>query len=530
MLISAESVMVATSCLIACLLASAVNGARILGIFMNPSYSHQSYFQPIWKELSLRGHEVTIYTPRPINDPKLVNLTEYNINLSDELHSKKFESEKSNGYTDIFHRLLRYADEQLSHPDVKALIENRDNRTYDLLLVEFLFPSYYALKDLYKVPMVGLASLPPVILNSDILGIEKHPALDPDIMLPFSSTSDLKQRLISWIYNFGFRMVNRLYVEYHVNLQAKKHFGENTRDVRELGREVSLVIADTSFELHNVKPVIPSLVPVSGLHLKPLKPLPDDLEAILNSSDQVIYFSFGTNVRTAEIPKRIVDVVLHAIQQLPYTVLWKYDGDELPQNISSNVHIRKWFPQQDVLAHPKVKLFVTQGGLQSIEEAVYYQVPLLVVPFYSDQKYNAHRLTSLGVAETALPHTSTKEEISSKIKKILGNPKYKENMEHISSIFLDEPMKPIDKAIWWIEYVLRHKGAEHLKYGAVGMPFYQYYMLDVYATLILAVVVLYHICRRIYRLLFRNAIYPLIGLVYRLIFKRTLSETEKKHQ
>ncbi|XP_060535191.1 UDP-glycosyltransferase UGT5-like isoform X2 [Cylas formicarius] len=520
-----------SSCLVACFfIISAAESARILGIFMNPSHSHQSYFQPIWKELSLRGHQVTVYTPKPLNDPRLTNLTEYNINLRDELHSKKFDSPDSNGYTNIINRLFRYADEQLSHPAVKDLIKNVDNRTYDLLLVEFLFPSYYPLKDVYKVPMVGLVSLPPGLYALENLGMIRNPLLDPDVMLPFSSTSELKQRLLSWVCDWAFKIMNTVYFIPRINGQARKHFGENARDVTEIAEEVSLVISDTSFLLHNVKPVLPALVPVAGIHLKPNNPLPDDLEAILNSSDQVIYFSFGTNVRTAEIPKRIVDVVLHAIQQLPYTVLWKYDGDELPQNISSNVHIRKWFPQQDVLAHPKVKLFVTQGGLQSIEEAVYYQVPLLVVPFYSDQKYNAHRLTSLGVAETALPHTSTKEEISSKIKKILGNPKYKENMEHISSIFLDEPMKPIDKAIWWIEYVLRHKGAEHLKYGAVGMPFYQYYMLDVYATLILAVVVLYHICRRIYRLLFRNAIYPLIGLVYRLIFKRTLSETEKKHQ
>lgn len=54
-------------------------GAKILGIIPTPSYSHQLAFQPIWRELSLRGHNVTVITANPLNDPKLINLTEINI-------------------------------------------------------------------------------------------------------------------------------------------------------------------------------------------------------------------------------------------------------------------------------------------------------------------------------------------------------------------------------------------------------------------------------------------------------------------
>lgn len=42
-------------------------------------------------------------------------------------------------------------------------------------------------------------------------------------------------------------------------------------------------------------------------------------------------------------------------------VLWKFENDTLP-NMPSNVMIRKWLPQNDVLAHKNTILFLTHGG------------------------------------------------------------------------------------------------------------------------------------------------------------------------
>lgn len=49
----------------------------------------------------------------------------------------------------------------------------------------------------------------------------------------------------------------------------------------------------------------------------------------------------------------------------------------------------------------------------------------------------------------------------------------------------DVPMKGLDKAIWWTEYVIRHKGAKQLRNPAADIPLYQYLLLDVIAFLIL---------------------------------------------
>lgn len=52
-------------------------------------------------------------------------------------------------------------------------------------------------------------------------------------------------------------------------------------------------------------------------------------------------------------------------------------------------------------------------------------------------------------------------------------------MKKISQIFHDRPLSVIDTAVYWTEYVIRHKGAHHLKIAGFKMPWYQYYLLDV---------------------------------------------------
>lgn len=48
----------------------------------------------------------------------------------------------------------------------------------------------------------------------------------------------------------------------------------------------------------------------------------------------------------------------------------------------------------------------------------------------------------------------------------------------------DELMPGKKMAAYWVEYVLRHNGAQHLRLNSIGMPFYQQYMLDVWLVFV----------------------------------------------
>lgn len=68
-------------------------------------------------------------------------------------------------------------------------------------------------------------------------------------------------------------------------------------------------------------------------------------------------------------------------------------------------------------------------------------------------------------------------------------------------------MSPLDTAVYWTEYVIRHKGAPHLRTAAVDMPWYEYLLLDVLAAvvslLVAALLLFYGLARLAFALLVR---------------------------
>jgi glucuronosyltransferase len=80
----------------------------------------------------------------------------------------------------------------------------------------------------------------------------------------------------------------------------------------------------------------------------------------------------------------------------------------------------------------------------------------------------------------------------------------------VQRAFKDQPLSPLDTAIYWTEYVIRHGGARHMRSAAVDLAWYQYLLLDVIAVLCLVVVAiliiiymivkkLFSLCRRVGR-------------------------------
>jgi len=57
--------------------------------------------------------------------------------------------------------------------------------------------------------------------------------------------------------------------------------------------------------------------------------------------------------------------------------------------------------------------------------------------------------------------------------------RYKENSKIRSEIFKDIHPRPMDRAIYWVEYVLRHGGANYLTSSSVELNFNQYFLVDV---------------------------------------------------
>lgn len=81
------------------------------------------------------------------------------------------------------------------------------------------------------------------------------------------------------------------------------------------------------------------------------------------------------------------------------------------------------------------------------------------------------------------------ENLKSKVLEVVQNPDYRENMRKRSKKFNDQPMKPLDRAVWWIEYVLRNPEPVHLLSPALNMSFLAAYSLDLLILLFICITV-----------------------------------------
>lgn len=99
-----------------------------------------------------------------------------------------------------------------------------------------------------------------------------------------------------------------------------------------------------------------------------------------------ILFSIGSLFQGKDLSDAILTQLINAFRDLSeYQILWKFESNKLNDRISSNVMIKSWLPQMDLLADKRIKVFISHTGLLSTHEAVYNGVPVLALPLFTDQ-------------------------------------------------------------------------------------------------------------------------------------------------
>ncbi|XP_066566031.1 UDP-glucuronosyltransferase 2A1 isoform X2 [Amia ocellicauda] len=233
------------------------------------------------------------------------------------------------------------------------------------------------------------------------------------------------------------------------------------------GADLWLMRLDFVFEFP--RPTMPNVVYIGGFQCQPSKPLDPELEAFVQSSGEhgIIIMSLGTLVNG--LPMELTEKIAAAFSQLPQKVIWRHLG-ERPSNLGNNTLLVKWMPQNDLLGHPKTRAFVAHGGTNGIYEAIYHGVPIVGIPLIFDQFDNMIRLEARGVAKVLEVTTLETVDLLQALLEVMEDPVYHGNMQRLSRLHHDQPMKPLDTAFFWIEYVIRNKGAKHLRTESYRMP------------------------------------------------------------
>ncbi|CAK6433123.1 unnamed protein product [Pipistrellus nathusii] len=469
-------------------------------------YSHWINMKTVLDALVQRGHEVTVLTSSAsiLVDPNKPSAIQFEIfptsltkddfeNFFMQIISKwTYDLPKDTfwGYFSLIQDLtLEFTDG--IHTLCKDVVLNKKLMTklqesrFDVVLADAIGPCGELLAELLKIPFVySLRAFAGYTIEKYVGGLPFSPSYVPVILSELSDQMTFMERVKNMIYMLYFDFWYQTFSEKWDQLYSKV-LGRPTT-LFELMRKAEIWFIRTYWDFEFPRPLLPNFIFVGGLHCKPAKPLPKEMEEFAQSSGEsgIVVFSLGSMV--TNMTEERANVIASALAQLPQKVIWRYNGKK-PDTLGPNTRLYKWIPQNDLLGHPKTKAFITHGGTNGIYEAIYHGIPMVGLPMFADQPDNIAHMKTKGAAVRLDFNTISSADLLSALKTVINDPSYKENAMKLSRIHHDQPMKPLDRTVFWIEYVMHHKGAKHLRPASHDLSWFQYHSLDVIGFLLACV-------------------------------------------
>lgn len=155
----------------------------------------------------------------------------------------------------------------------------------------------------------------------------------------------------------------------------------------------------------------------------------DASEEIAKTGKKLVYISLGTvkNKNTA-----FYRSCIEAFRDSRYEVILSVGKDTAPDSfgdIPPHIHVYQSVDQIAVLQ--KADVFLTHCGMNSVNESLYFGVPMVLYPQTSEQGGVAHRTAEVG-AGLMLP---SEKAILATVETVLQTPSYREKAQQISESF-----------------------------------------------------------------------------------------------
>uniref|UniRef100_A0A670JQF5 UDP-glucuronosyltransferase n=1 Tax=Podarcis muralis TaxID=64176 RepID=A0A670JQF5_PODMU len=393
--------------------------------------SHWLYIKVVIQELLHRGHNVSILTPS----------TTFLIKPSDDIAAARFEvfpvpygKSAMDSYmqelimlglnnkptTLTFHSFYQAArkcvrsineihrqrcEAVLGNPELMARLKKSN---YDVLVADLILPCGDLIALKLNIPFLFTVRVTPASTLERHCGkMPAPPSYVPAIMSGLTDRMSFGERVKNII---SYLVQDYIYQSWWGEWDSyySQVLGRPTTRCEVIGKaEIWLVRTYWDFEFP--LPSLPNFEFVGGLHCQPAKPLPE--------------------------------------------VLWRHKGKR-PETLGANTRLYEWIPQNDLLGHPKTKAFITHGGINGIYEAIYHGVPTVGIPMFADQPDNIEHMKAKGMAVGLDIKTMDAEDLVDAVKAVILNATYKENAMRLSQIQHDQPIKPLDRAFFWTEFLM----------------------------------------------------------------------------
>lgn len=305
----------------------------------------------------------------------------------------------------------------------------QQNEKFDVIVVELFFTdALLALGHHYDAPVVGISTFGTSKMTSGMVAAPEIASYIPNVFTGFSDRMAFSERLVNWIRN-SLEDISNPFLFLPRQESLLQYFPKkNIPSITQLQRNVSLILVNNHVTFGFPRPYPPNMIEVGGLHIdRTTQPLPEKLKRFLDGAKEgVIYFSMGSNIKFSQMQDEKRNEILNSFKSFPRKrLIFKSDVNfTIPSHSSNDVIVENWFPQQAILAHPNVHLFITHGGLLSTMESVYFGKPVVGVPVLGDQHLNMNFASSKGYGE-AVPYENLNANLfNAALDKVLLNPRF----------------------------------------------------------------------------------------------------------
>ncbi|XP_043304382.1 UDP-glucuronosyltransferase 2C1-like isoform X1 [Cervus canadensis] len=469
-------------------------------------FSHWINLKVILEELHLRGHEITVLVPSQnllIDHTKIpyhveilqLSITEETFmeELNTVLYEEIFEVSKLSWWerqiklANLVRQFLlinkRACESAVTN---KELLSRLQAAKFDVCIADPLSFCGELVAELLNIPFIyTFRFFYGNVIERLCAGLPMPSSYVPGVTSRLTDNMTFVQRLENWLLYTVNDMIYTYYVFPEWDEYYSKVLGKPTTLCEIMGK-ADMWLFRSYWDFEFPQPYLPNTEFVGGLHCKPAKPLPKEFEEFVQSSgkDGVVVFTLGSMIKNLSEEKS--NIIASALAQIPQKVLWRYTGKK-PETLGANTRLYKWIPQNDLLGHPKTRAFITHCGTNGIYEAIYHGVPMVGIPMFGDQHDNVARMKAKGAAVEVDLQRMTSADLLNALKAVINNPFYKENAMKLSRIHHDQPVKPLDRAVFWVEFIMRHKGAKHLRPAFHDLTWYQHHSLDVIGFLLACV-------------------------------------------
>ncbi|XP_035876105.1 UDP-glucuronosyltransferase 3A1-like [Phyllostomus discolor] len=276
------------------------------------------------------------------------------------------------------------------------------------------------------------------------------------------------------------------WVEWSISAQfddlISEHFPEDPKpDLLHVRQKAELWFVNSDFAFDFARPLLPNTVYIGGITDRPVKPIPPEFEKFIASFGDAGFVLVALGSLVSSLQPQVLKEMNRAFGQLPQGVIWKCSPALWPKDVTlaANVKIVDWLPQNDLLAHPSIRLFVTHGGMNSVMESIQHGVPMVGIPLRFDQPGNMIRVEAKNLGVYIRTEQLTAETLALKMKQVIEDKRYKAAAVAASVIRRSHPQTPAQRLVGWIDHILQTGGAAHLKPHAFQQPWYEQYLLDV---------------------------------------------------